>query len=345
MSKFKNLIPKESKCYRLLFRSNIVKIGILGAGNIANKMAQTCNMMKAVEVYAIGSREYSKAKDFAYRHGIKKAYGSYDELLTDPNIDLVYIATPISHHYDHMKRCLIHGKHILCEKAFTVDAVQAKEVLDMGKQKKLLVAEGIWTRYLPIRKILQDVLIKGEIGDVSSLTADICHTNYIRDRLIQPELAGGVLLDMGVYVINFALMIFGDEIERIDSTMIPYTTKVDAMENITLSYKNGKMASLHASMISLGNKTARIFGDKGHIEYPNLVNCPGFTVFIDNKAVRFYKAPKQLTGFEYQILSCKKAIEKGHVECEEMPHLEILKVMNIMDRIRKIWTSQQPPLR
>jgi predicted dehydrogenase len=314
-----------------------MKIGILGAGNIANKMAVTCTMMQEAEAYAIGAREYSRAKEFAQKYGIKKVYGSYDEFFTDPDIDLVYISTPISHHYEHIKQCLMHGKHVLCEKAFTIDEAQAKEVLDMGKQKKLLVAEGMWTRYLPIHKILQDVLAGGEIGEPSSLTADICHTNYVKERLIRPELAGGVLLDMGVYVVTFALMTFGDKIKKIDTTMVPYKTGVDAMENISFTYEDGKLASLHASMISIGNKTARIFGDKGHIEYPNLVNCPGFTVFIDNKAARFYKAPQQLTGFEYQILSCKKAIEEGRFECEEMPHSEILRVMNIMDFIRKSW--------
>jgi predicted dehydrogenase len=150
-----------------------MKVGILGAGNIAGKMAQTLNLMSGTEPwaepYGIASRDYAKAKDFAERHHFAKAYGSYEELMADPQVELVYVATPHSHHYEQMKQSLEHGKHVLCEKAFTVNAAQAEEICGLGKQKKLLVAEAIWTRYLPMRKVMDDVLAGEIIGKPMAL--------------------------------------------------------------------------------------------------------------------------------------------------------------------------------
>ena len=151
----------------------MIKMAILGAGAIANKMAATITKMDEVEAYAIAARDLDRAQAFAEAYGFAKAYGSYEEMLADEAVDLVYVAVPHSHHYKMTKLCLEAGKHVLCEKAFMVNAEQARDVLALAKSKKLLLTEAIWTRYMPSRKIIDDIIARGEIGEVTSLTANL----------------------------------------------------------------------------------------------------------------------------------------------------------------------------
>jgi predicted dehydrogenase len=314
-----------------------MKVGILGAGNIARKMAQVLRALDGVEGYAVASRDYAKAKAFATEHGVSRPYGSYAEMLADPAIDLVYIATPHSHHYEHIKLCLEAGKNVLCEKAFTLNVAQAKEVLALGEQKKLLVAEAIWTRYLPMRWVLDGVLASGAIGTPYSLSANLCYPLMLHERNIKPELGGGALLDLGVYTVNFALMTFGSDIASIDAVVQKYKTGVDTMSSVTLTYADGKMALLHSSMLVRSDCYGMVYGDKGYIAFSNINNCEGIRVYdIEGKLAESYSPPPQINGFEYQVLACKKALETGISECPEMPHTEIIRVMEILDRIRAI---------
>ena len=150
-----------------------MKIGILGAGGIAVQMAKTVAGMKDVENYAVAARSLERAQAFAEKYGFSKAYGSYEEMLADPQVDLVYIATPHSHHYLHAKMCLEAGKNVLCEKAFTVNADQARKLFALAKEKDLLITEAIWTRYMPSRKMIDDIISSGVIGEVTAVTANL----------------------------------------------------------------------------------------------------------------------------------------------------------------------------
>ncbi|MDR1374715.1 MAG: Gfo/Idh/MocA family oxidoreductase [Treponema sp.] len=320
-----------------------MNVGILGAGAIAEKMAVTLNGMKGVTAAAVASRDLDRARAFAGKYKIGKFYGSYLEMAKDPRVDLIYVATPHSHHYEHMKLCLEQGKHILCEKAFTVNAAQAKEVIALGKKKRLLVAEAIWTRYLPMRTVMDKVLVEGIIGSAASLTANLCQAVAHIERLVKPELAGGALLDMGVYTINFALMCFGSDIADISAVRVPYKTGVDAMNSITLTYKDGRIAILESGFTCRSDRRGIVAGDKGYIEFLNINNCEGIKVYnTEDKLIAFYRTPKQITGFEYQVEACKKAIGEGKIECPEMPHAEIIRVMEIMDKIRNSWGFKYP---
>ena len=188
-----------------------MKIGILGAGGIAVQMAKTVAGMKDVENYAVAARSLERAQAFAEKYGFSKAYGSYEEMLADPLVDLVYIATPHSHHYLHAKMCLEAGKNVLCEKAFTVNADQARKLFALAKEKNLLITEAIWTRYMPSRKMIDDIISSGVIGEVTAVTANLNYAISEVERIRKPELAGGALLDVGVYTINFASMVLGDK--------------------------------------------------------------------------------------------------------------------------------------
>ncbi|MGE4583229.1 MAG: Gfo/Idh/MocA family protein [Sphaerochaeta sp.] len=320
-----------------------MKLAILGAGNIARKMAATVNEMEHVEAYAVASRDLQKAQEFAQKWNIRKAYGSYEQMLNDPEIDLVYVCTPHSFHYEHMMLCLEHGKHVLCEKSFTMNADQARKVLAFGKEKGLLVAEAIWTRYLPMRLVLDQILDRRVIGEPHALTANLCYPIKGVRRLTDPALAGGALLDVGVYTINFAMMVFGDEIESVESSCVKTDSGVDESNSITLTFKGGKMAVLHSSMVSTSDRRGAIFGSRGYIEFLNINNCEGINVYDkDYNLVETYKPFKFITGFEHQVEACRKAIEEGELELKQMPHSEIIHVMEVMDTLRSQWGVRYP---
>ena len=260
------------------------------------------------------------------------------ELAEDPQVELIYVASPHSHHYQHTKLCLEHNKHVLVEKAFTVNAAQAEELIRLSEEKGLLLAEAIWTRYMPSRKMIDDILASGILGKVTSLTANLGYILPHVERMQNPELAGGALLDLGVYPINFALMAFQGKVEKIDATAIMSPRGVDWMNSITLSFDDGKMAVLHSDMLAQTDRQGVISGDQGYLEVQNINNCEEIRVFdLNRQMAACYQVPKQINGYEYEVLSCKKAIEEGKSECPEMPHSETLRVMRILDHIRRQW--------
>ena len=230
-----------------------MKTAILGAGNIAKSMAAALRGLQKrgenVEPYAVGARELSRAEAFAREQGFEKAYGSYEELVSDPEIDLVYVATPHSMHCEHMRLALEHGKNVLCEKAFTMNAGQAEEVIALAEKKGLLLAEAIWPRYMPSRQMILDLIDSGVIGTVTSLSANLGYPLTHVERLVRPELCGGALLDLGVYPLNFACMAFPGEIRDVASACVKWETGVDAQNSFTLTFEDGRMAVLYSSML------------------------------------------------------------------------------------------------
>ncbi len=320
-----------------------MKIGILGSGNIASVMARTLGRMDEASCYAVASRTIEKAESFKNDYDVEKAYGTYEELVKDPEVELVYIATPHSHHYENIKLCLEHGKNVLCEKSFTVNAVEAKEVIEMAREKGLLLAEAIWTRYMPSRKHINEVISSGIIGKPNMLTANLGYLVSHKPRIVTPSLAGGALLDLGVYPINFALMAFGTDIDSITTDAVLSDQGIDLQNSMTFKYKDGKMAVLNSTAIALTDRQGVISGDNGYMVVENINNCERIRVYSkERKEIKCIVMPIQISGYEYQVRSCIKAIKEGKVECEEMPHSEIIKVMEIMDSLRAKWGVKYP---
>ena len=305
---------------------------------MAGVMAGTVKKMKNVKCHGVASRSEERAQEFADEFGIKVAYTSYEEMLLDDKLDLIYIATPHSEHYANMKLCIENGKNVLCEKAFTANASQAEEILALAKEKNVFVTEAMWVRYMPMLTTIKGILNSGIIGDPTMLTANLGYLVSDKKRLTDPALAGGTLLDLGVYTLNFAAMMFGKDIEKVDSSCTFTDTGVDASESITLTYKDGRMAVLNATMNGVGDRRGVIYGSKGHIAIENINNFASVTVYdVNYKSVKSVKAPKQITGYEYEVYSCMEAIEKGEKECWEMPHAETLRIMQQMDELRAQW--------
>ena len=311
------------------------KVAIMGTGNIAEVMARTLKKMRGVTCYAVGSRTQDRADAFARTHGIKKAYGSYLELVCDPKVDLIYIATPHSEHFANVRLAIEHGKAVLCEKAFMLNEKQARQIFQFAEEKKVFVSEAMWTRFLPFNETLRQVISGGTIGEPMMLSANLGYNIAGKQRIMDPSLGGGALLDIGVYPLNFASMVFGDDVTDIVSIGTRNPNGMDEQDSITLRYRNGRMAVLNCTTRAVGDRLGMICGTRGYIVLNNINNYESLTVY-DNagKKMGFYKRPRQITGYEYELKACIRAMKKGFLECPEMPHAETLKMLNMMDFIR-----------
>lgn len=316
-----------------------MKLGILGAGYIAHIMADTVQRMRAagqqaVELYAVAARDEDRARDFARQYGMTCAFGSYEAMLRDPAVDFVYIATPHSHHYRHIRLCVDHGKPVLCEKAFTVNARQADDVLRRARARGVLVTEAIWTRYQPMRRMLDEVLQSGIIGTPQLLTANLGYAMTQNRRIVDPALAGGALLDVGVYALNFAEMVFG-RADGVQGLCTRHETGVDLTDSITLTWADGRAAHLTAAANAVTDRYGAVYGTDGYLLVENINNPQKITVFDGhNRPVREIPCPPQLTGYEYELLETVRCLEQGLVECPSMPHAETVHMMEVMDHLR-----------
>lgn len=322
---------------------NKLHVGIIGAGWIADKMAEALSPLDEAEVLAIASRSLEKARQFADERGISRAYGSYEELVEDPDVDLVYVATPHSHHYPHARLALQHGKPVLVEKAFTANAREAEALLTLARERHLFITEAIWTRYMPLSMKVKEIMDSGIIGEPRILTATLCYEMEQKERIIRPDLCGGALLDLGVYVLNFARMYFGTDIVRTVTNCHLGPSGMDMMESISLSFRDGRMANLQAGCLTLNDRQGIISGKEGYIRIDN-VNCPErIEVWRNYELVEVYERPEgMVNGYEYQVLECKRCLEAGLTESPMMPHEETLSIMQQMDALRKDWGVKYP---
>ena len=319
------------------------KVGIIGAGSIARAMAATLAGMEGVERYAIASRDLGRAEAFAREWGFARAYGSYEELADDPEVGLIYIATPHAMHYGQARMCVERGKPVLCEKAFTANAGQAEELLRFARERGVFITEAIWTRYMPLSLQVAELVRNGAIGKPHLLTANLGYPIRHVERLMRPELAGGALLDVGVYPLNFAAMVFGSEIEGVTSACVKTETGVDAQNSVTLRFSDERIAVLASSMYARTDRLGCISGDKGHIIVEN-INNPQIARVFDNdyRLVAEYPTPRQITGYEYEVSACIEALENGWLESPYMPHEETVRIMRQMDGLRKEWGVRYP---
>ena len=315
-----------------------LNFSILCAGNIAKKMAKTISLMpdKAVP-HAIASRDIKKAKRLADKYNFLKAYDSYETMLKDPEVDVVYVASPNSCHYEHVKLCLEHGKHVLCEKPFTVNERQAAALFGIAKEKNLFVGEAMWTVFLPYTLELKKLISDGIIGDISFIQVSFGSDMTRTERLISPELAGGVLLDLGVYTIAFMKTFFGKDIKSIKSSPVFLESGVDGKSCTVVTYNDGKIAALSSDMTAiLGNK-AVIYGNKGHIEVKDFWCAESFAVYNNRGDMTEYAYPFEINGYAYEIGKLHEAVNEGKLEYDQWTQEDTISVLHICDQIRDEW--------
>ena len=318
-------------------------VGIIGAGGIANKVTDTLQRMEEAEAYAIASRSLEKAEDFARRHGVPRAYGSYEALLDDPEVDLVYVTTPHSHHFDITRQALLRGKPCLVEKAFMANAAQTRVILDLAREKNVFVGEAIWTRYQPAREMVRRLIDQGRIGPPRFYTATLAYSIEHVERLRRPELCGGALLDVGVYGLNFVRMFCDSPIESVVSQCVLSDEGVDLSNTVSLRMENGAMANIDSSAWCCGYNLGVIAGPEGSLVV-NHVNNPMTISVTDRKRniIDVLSVPERISGYEYQFQACRDAIGAGLIEPPQMPHSEILYLMELMDRLRGEWGVHYP---
>ena len=338
-----------------------MRVGVVGAGWIAEKAAITLNGLQErerhtglfrhkenaaggqCECYAIASRSLAKAQEFASRWNVPKAYGSYEELIADPDVDLVYVATPHSHHYDVTRQAILAGKPCLVEKAFMANHAQAEAIVKLAHERKVFLAEAIWTRYQPAVGIVRGLIDSGRIGTPRLVTATLGYSMGDKPRIMRPDLCGGALLDLGVYALNFVRMFFDADIASIESQCVKSATGMDLTNAISLVLADGMLCNLQSSAACVGDNIGVIAGTDGNLIIDNINNPQKITVNThDRQFVEDIHVPKQITGYEYQFLVCRQALAEGLLEPREMPHAETLYIMQLMDGLRQKWGVHYP---
>ena len=316
----------------------ILRVGIIGTGWIAEKAAITLNGLSECKAYAVGSRSIEKAEAFATKWDIPKAYGSYAELIADADLDLVYVGTPHSHHYDVTRQAILAGKPCLVEKAFMANRREAAEVLQLAHERKVFVAEAIWTRYQPAVDIIRGLISSGRIGTPRLLTATLGYSMGDKPRIMRADLCGGALLDLGVYALNFVRMFFPAAIVSMESQCVKSQSGMDITNAITLVLEDGMLCNLQSSAACVGDNIGVIAGTEGNLIIDNINNPQKITVNgPDRTYVETIHVPQQITGYEYEFLACRKALIEGLTEPNEMPHVETLYIMQLMDTLRQKW--------
>ena len=310
--------------------------GILGAGGIASVFTEAVTRHTRSEVVAVGSRAQDRADEFAARHSIGRSHGSYEALVADPEVDVVYVASPHSEHLDHALLAIAAGKHVLVEKAFTVNAAEAERVFAAARAAGVFVMEAMWTRFLPHVVVMHDVLARGEIGELVGVIADhgqnMGHhpaTHRLHDR----ALAGGALLDLGVYPVSFAHDLFGTP-DRVSAIGALTPTGVDGQVSIALGFA-AVQASLHTTLEANTATTAVVFGTHGRIEIQGRFYAPTrFTVVRDDGNHWTFDGMVD-AGMQYEAAEVARCVAAGLLESPHMTWDGTLAVMRTLDEVRR----------
>ena len=311
--------------------------GVLAPGGIAAKFVDNVSRFTAGQVVAVGSRDAGRAAKFAAEHSVARSYGSYRELVEDPQVEAVYVASPHSEHRDHALLAIGAGKHVLVEKAFTVNAAQAEEVFDAARAAGVFAMEAMWTRHLPHVAALRAAIERGEIGDVVTLVADHGQNMLAlppTHRMHDPALAGGALLDLGVYPVSFAHDLLGvpDEVVALGS-LTP--AGVDGQVSIVLGHGGRAQASLHTTLRARTATTAVISGTEGRIEVAgSFYGTTSFEVHRLDGTWWAWDRPVE-GGFQFQAAEVARRVADGEAESPRMPWRGTVEVLRTMDEIRR----------
>lgn len=310
-----------------------LNLAVLGPGKIAEVVMEAIKGKVDINPYAVASRDILRAKMFQEKHHFQIAYGSYEDLYLDENVDLIYIATPHAFHYQQMKECIIHKKNVLCEKAFTLNLKETQEIIDLARENQVFVAEAMLTAYLPSRKLLQDILASKQIGDVLTYKGVFANNLMHVDRVVDKSLGGGSLLDIGIYPLYFAISTFGKEFE-VQDIQIQTFQEIDEKTQFTLHYPNGLQATVYASISEDLGMYCEIVGTKGRLHIENVARPSKITVY-DNEGnlVRNYENIRDTSGYEFEFIACIDAIQKGKIETPYMTHDDTRILMETMDKV------------
>ena len=312
--------------------------GILATGWVADLFVQDL-LDNDMEVTAVGSRSIEKAVEFATKHGIRRSHGSYEALAADPEVDVVYIATPHPFHASAAELCIAEGKHVLVEKSFTLTGAEARHLLELSREHDVVVLEAMWTRFLPHMVRLRQALASGMIGEIRTLLAT--HTQDLPDdpshRLNALELGGGALLDLGIYPISFTFDILGQPTEVLASGRLK-STGADAEVSTIFRYANGASALTVSASDAPGSNRAEINGTEGHVEIDGIWYTPtSFRIYDSQKNLleEFKPADMKGRGMHFQAIELERLVAAGERTSPILPLEQSVAIMETLDDIRK----------
>lgn len=323
-----------------------IRWGILGTGRIAKAFAEGLKYALNGQLNAIGSRSKESAQNFANECNIPISCASYHELAKHPSIDAIYIATPHTEHMNNAILCMENGKAVLCEKPFAVNSGQVEQMIEKSKEKNVLLMEGMWSRFPPLMEKVRDILSKNEIGEIRTIHADFGFRPESMDpngRLFNPDLAGGSLLDVGIYPVSFSFMINGEP----DSFVTDWTcgkTGVDEQASMIFKYSNGSMALLHSSIQSETRQEAFISGTEGSIRIHQQCWKPQVMTQTNWKTgeIKKIESPFVGNGFNYEAEHFGQLLIEGKKESSIMPLKESMSIITTLDKIRQKWQLRYP---
>lgn len=317
-----------------------IKWGIISTGHISNKFAKALAILPEAELVAVASRDLASAKEFAENHNVPKAYGSYQELADDADIDVVYIGTPHTFHLENSVMCMKKGKSVLCEKAMTINAEEAKEMIRVAREENVFLMEAMIPRHVPLLKKVMQWIKDGKIGEVRMVKASRCARGEFSPgaRQLNPELGGGSLLDVGVYVISFASQVFGKS--PIECVGLSHIGEFGSDEQgvAILKYDKGEIADLSFALRTAAVNEAYILGTEGHIKVDDVFAVPTkASLFINKEEIEVLEEPIIGNALNYEAEEVMRCLKEGLKESPYMPLDESISIMEIMDKIREPW--------
>ncbi len=319
----------------------MIRWGILGSGRIARKFASDLKHVNDSELIAIGSRNMDSAEDFSKEFPLKYKHASYEELVKNAEVDVIYIATPHNLHYENTLLCLNNHKAVLCEKPFAMNSVQAKEMIRVANEKKVFLMEAVWTKFMPHYNKALEMVGNGDIGEIKSVLVNFGFRPAppVPRRLFDPELGGGTILDIGIYNVFIALSFLGKP-DSIEATMTPASTGVDEQCSVLFKYKNGSLAQLFSSFVSDLATEADIAGNNGRIKLTTRFYEPSSTIEFYSGRVDTRKeiaVPKEPGfGYQYEARHVVECLQNGLTESPIMSHADTISLIETLDTIRKI---------
>lgn len=319
---------------------NKIRWGIIGTGHISGKFAEALAILPEAELTAIASRDLKTATTFAAKYNVGKAYATYEELADDPEIDVIYIGTPHSFHLENSVMCMQKGKAVLCEKAFAINAAEAREMVRVARENNVFLMEAMITRHVPLIKTVLEWIRDGRIGEVRMVKASRCARGVFMPgaRQLNPELGGGSLLDVGVYVISFASMIFKKSPVEIVGLSHIGELGSDEQGIAILKYDKGELADLSFALKTAASNEAFILGTEGYIKVCDVFAVPTkASLFINREEVDVIEMPLIGNALNYEAEEVMRCLKAGLKESPYMPLDESVQIMEIMDQIRKLW--------
>jgi predicted dehydrogenase len=313
------------------------KWGILAPGKMSAKFTKGLKLLENIELYAVGSRDIQRSKQFAREHGFKKFYGSYDELSSDPDVDIIYVASPHSHHFEHTMLCLKNRKAVICEKAFALNSLEAEGMIKEAARQKVFLMEALWPPFQPIYIKTKEVLEGGDFGKIIHLDARFSFQAPYNptDRKFNLDLGGGSLLDIGIYPVIDALYFMGVPDEIIAKAAFSPTGSEESI-SIIFSYSDGRMATLYSSFRTVAGIGCDLLCENGNLFFSRGRDMSQrLNVALNGKENKEYSLLPDGMGYQFEAIEVMKCLDEGRLESSVVPHIFSLNLMKTLDRIRE----------